>query len=77
MKKTDISYLCSQIRVFKTVADADRNELVRKNSPKVQLYKMLSFLLLLATAHASGVKLVNFMDLSLVLFKRKHLSRVW
>ena len=76
MKKTDISYLRSQIRVFKTVADADRNELVRKNSPKVQFSKMLSFLLL-ATAHASGVKLVNFMDLTRVLFKRKHLSRVW
>ena len=76
MKKTDISYLRSQIRVFKTVADADRNELVRKNSPKVQFSKMLSFLLL-ATAHASGVKLVNFMDLTHVLFKRKHLSRVW
>ena len=76
MKKTDISYLCSQIRVFKTVADADRNELVRKNSPKVQFSKMLSFLLL-ATAHASGVKLVNFMDLTHVLFKRKHLSRMW
>ena len=76
MKKTDISYLRSQIRVFKTVADADRNELVRKNSPKVQFSKMLSFLLL-ATAHASGVKLVNFMDLTHVLYKRKHLSRVW
>ena len=76
MKKTDISYLRSQIRVFKTVADADRNELVRKNSPKVQFSKMLSFLLL-ATAHASGVKLVNFMDLTHVLFKRKYLSRVW
>ena len=76
MKKTDISYLRSQIRVFKTVADADRNELVRKNSPKVQFSKMLSFLLL-ATAHASGVKLVNFMDLTHVLFKRKHLSTVW
>ena len=76
MKKTDISYLRSQIRVFKTVADADRNELVRKNSPKVQFSKMLSFLLL-ATAHASGVKLVNFMDLTHVLFKRKHLLRVW
>ena len=72
MKKTDISYLRSQIRVFKTVADADRNELVRKNSPKVQFSKMLSFLLL-ATAHASGVKLANFMDLTHVLFKR----RVW
>ena len=76
MKKTDISYLRSQIRVFKTVADADRNELVRKNSPKVQFSKMLSFLLL-ATAHASGVKLVNFMDLTHVLFKRKYFSRVW
>ena len=76
MKKTDISYLRSQIRVFKTVADADRNELVRENSPKVQFSKMLSFLLL-ATAHASGVKLVNFMDLTRVLFKRKYLSRVW
>ena len=75
MKKTDISYLRSQIRVFKTVADADRNELVRKNSPKVKFSKMLPFLLL-ATAHASGVKLVNFMDLTHVLFKRKHLSRV-
>lgn len=76
MKKTDISYLRSQIRVFKTVADADRNELVRKNSPKVQFSKMLSFLLL-ATAHASGVKLVNFMYLTHVLFKRKYFSRVW
>ena len=76
MKKTDISYLRSQIRVFKTVADADRNELVRKNSPKVQFSKMLSFLLL-ATAHASGVKLVNFMDLTHVLYKRKHYTRVW
>ena len=76
MKKTDISYLRSQIRVFKTVADADRNELVRKNSPKDQFYKMLSFLLL-ATAHASGVKLVNFMHLTHVLFKRKLLSWVW
>ena len=76
MKKTDISYLRSQIRVFKTVADADRNELVRKNSPKVQFSKMLSFLLL-ATAHASGVKLVNFMDLTHVLYKWIHLSTVW
>ena len=74
MKKTDISYLRSQIRVFKTVADADRNELVRKNSPKVQFSKMLSFLLL-ATAHASGVKLVNFYGS--VLYKRKHHTRVW
>ena len=76
MKKTDISYLRSQIRVFKTVADADRNELVRENSPKVQFSKMLSFLLL-ATAYASGVNLVNFMDLTHVLFKRKYFSRVW
>ena len=38
---------------------------------------MLSFLLLLATAHASGVKLVNFMDLTHVLYKRKHYTRVW